>query len=149
MRSLVIYDPRHGDTERLAHAIAEGLNERGEVRVVEVGHLVAGELEAAQLVVLGAPARIRGLPRSMRRADWFARAVAIFDAQAHGRPKGTGSAAAKLEALLRDAGAMIVVPTESFFVAGANGSLAEGEVARARVWGRHLHLGDRVTLDGE
>ncbi len=152
MRSLVIYDARYENSERAARAIAEGLNERGQATAVALGRLHHGDVEAAQLVVLGTPNRARRLPQPMRKflhraddATWFARPVAVFETRVPGDAKRT--AATTLSARLRDLGALIVVPPESFFVTTTSGPLAEGELARARVWGRQLHLGDRVATE--
>jgi menaquinone-dependent protoporphyrinogen IX oxidase len=156
MRSLVIYHSRYGNTERIARAIAEGLSERGETRAVALHDLRRTDLENAHLVVLGMPTQVKSMPLSMRgfmrrsgSEVWFARPVAVFDTRFHEDQGKTGSAAAVLDARLRAMGAMVVVPPESFFVTGMKGPLEEGEVERAKVWGRRLHLGDRVAVEGE
>jgi hypothetical protein len=60
-----------------------------------------------------------------------------------------GSAAAVLGARFRAMGAMLAAPPESFYVTAMQGSLEEGEITRALVWGRRLHLGERVVVDDE
>jgi hypothetical protein len=50
---------------------------------------------------------------------------------------------------LSDAGAMVATDPESFAVAGTAGPIEDGELDRAKVWGRQLHLAQRVSLDGE
>jgi menaquinone-dependent protoporphyrinogen IX oxidase len=156
MRSLVIFHSRYGNTERIAHAVAEGLSERGEVRAVALREIRRADLESAQLVVLGMPTQFGGMPLSMRgflrrspKEAWFARPVTVFDTRFHQDLDKTGSAAVMLDERLRQMGALVVAPPESFFVTGMKGPLAEGEVERAMVWGRRLHLGDRVVLEGE
>jgi flavodoxin len=156
MRSLVVYHSRYGNTERIAQAIADGLSERGEARAVPLSALGPHDLEHAQLVVLGAPTQWRGIAAPMRRFlrdlprdAWFARPVAVFDTRYVGSPTRTGSAAAALARRLQAMNALLSSPPESFFVVGGQGPLEEGEVARARIWGRRLHLGDRVTAEGE
>jgi menaquinone-dependent protoporphyrinogen IX oxidase len=156
MRSLVIYHSRYGNTERIAHAIAEGLSERGDVRAKAIRDVRLSDLESAQLVVLGAPTQVKRMSLSMRgvirrsgKEAWFARPMAVFDTRFHGDQGTTGSAAAVLDARLRKMGALVVTPPESFFVTSMKGPLEEGEVERATVWGRRLHLGDRVIVEGE
>lgn len=156
MRSLVIYHSRYGNTERIAHAIAEGLSERGDVRAKAIRDVRLADLESAQLVVLGAPTQVKRMSLSMRgfirrsgKKAWFARPVAVFDTRFHGDQDKTGSAAVGLDARLRELGALVVTPPESFFVTGMKGPLEDGEVERATVWGRRLHLGDRVVTEGE
>jgi menaquinone-dependent protoporphyrinogen IX oxidase len=154
MRSIVIYHSRYGNTERVARAIAEGLSERGEALAVAVGDLRPVNVETAQLVVLGAPTQMKSMSLSMRRflrrtsrSSWFGRPVAVFDTRFHDDPQRSGSAAAVLARRLRAMGAMLVRPPESFFVSGMKGPLREGELDRARLWGRGLHLADRVTVE--
>jgi menaquinone-dependent protoporphyrinogen IX oxidase len=156
MRSLVIHHSRYGNTERIARAIAEGLSERGKARVMALRDVRRADLESAQLVVLGSPTQVKGMPLSLRRFmrrsgrdAWFARPVAVFDTRFHEEQDRRGSAAVVLDARLRQMGALVMAPPESFFVTGMKGPLEEGEVERATVWGRRLHLGDRVVLEGE
>jgi menaquinone-dependent protoporphyrinogen IX oxidase len=156
MRSLVIFHSRYGNTERIAHAIAEGLSERGEARAMALRDVRRADLESVQLVVLGAPTQIKSMSLSMRgfmrrsgKETWFARPVAVFDTRFHEKQDRTGSAAVVLDARLRQMGALVVTPPESFFVTGMKGPLEDGEVERATVWGRRLHLGDRVVVEGE
>jgi flavodoxin len=154
MRSLVIYHSRYGNTERVACAIADGLRERGEAMVMSVEDLGLVNLEAAHLVVLGAPTQMKSMSLSMRRflrrlprGSWFGCPVAVFDTRFHNDPRKTGSAAAVLERRLRALGALPVRPHESFFVTGMKGPLMEGELDRAKLWGRRLHLADRVAAE--
>ncbi len=156
MRSLVMYRSRYGNTERIARAVAEGLSERGESRAVALTDLRPGDLETAHLVVLGAPTQMKRMPLSMRRflrrsahESWFGRPVAVFDTRLPGEQWRTGSAAGRLGARLQGMGAMLVAPPESFFVSGMRGPLEQGERERAKLWGRRLHLSDRVAVEGE
>jgi flavodoxin len=156
VRSLVIYHSKYGNTERVARAIADGLGERGEARAMTVREVRHTDLERAQLVVLGAPTQFGGMPLSMRgfmrrmgSEGWFARPVVVFDTRFHQDVEKSGSAATVLDGRLRELGALGVVPPESFFVTGMKGPLEEGELDRAKVWGRCLHLGDRVVAEGE
>jgi flavodoxin len=153
--SLVIYRSRYGNTERIARAIAAGLSERGESQAVALSDLRPGDLARAQLVVLGAPTGMKGMPLAMRRflrrsgrEAWFGRPVAVFDTRLPGAPRTTGSAGARLATRLQRSGALSLVPPESFFVTGIRGPLKDGEVLRAALWGRRL-LGDRVTAEEE
>jgi flavodoxin len=156
VRSVVIYHSRFGNTERIARAVAEGLSERGEARVVALSDLQPLELETAHLVVLGGPARMKGVPLSVRRFlrrlprdFWFGRPVAVFDTRFRDDQRKTGSAAERLSDRLQQMGALTLVSPESFFVTGMEGPPGEGEIVRARLWGRHLHLSDRVCVEGE
>jgi hypothetical protein len=88
------------------------------------------------------------LARSAREA-WFGRPTAVFDTRLPGEQRRTGSAAVKLGRMLRRMGALPLVPPESFFVTGVRGPLKAGELARATLWGRRLHLCERVTAEDD
>lgn len=156
MRSLVIYHSKYGNTERIARAIGEGLSERGEAHMVTLGDVRPEQLATAHMVVLGAPTHIKGMTWAMRRflrrsprESWFGRPVAVFDTRFHEDQRKTGSAAITLGARLQAMGALLLAPPESFFVVGMEGPLEEGELARAKLWGRQLHLSERVSVEGE
>jgi flavodoxin len=156
MRSLVVYHSKYEHTERVARAIVEGLAERGEAHTIAMDELTPEHLRSVELVVIGTPAQARDLTAKIRwflhpnRGDlWLGMPVAAFDTRSHQEGTATRAAASVLAARLHEAGATLVAPPESFFVSGMKGPLEEGELARAVVWGRHLHLSERVAADGE
>ena len=69
-------------------------------------------------------------------------AAAAFDTRIKGPRLLWGSAAKAAEPHLKAAGARVIVPSESFLIAGARGpkygALVEGEVERAHRWGEDL-----------
>ncbi|GAA4465268.1 flavodoxin family protein [Phytohabitans houttuyneae] len=69
MRALVVYESMYGNTHRVAEAIGEGLAQVYRVDVVPVEHAAAGLVEAADLLVVGAPTHAHGLSRSGTRAS--------------------------------------------------------------------------------
>ena len=60
--------------------------------------------------------------------------TAAFDTRLHGMKLVTGSAAVRLERLLRRRGAWLVVPPASFIVESREGPLQPGEVEHANAW---------------
>lgn len=152
MRSLVVYDPMVGNAELIAQAIREGLAERGDSKVLPADLVSRTDVSDAQLVVMGGPAQfgdvsllLRGIMHGLLRKSWQGKPVAVFDTRFRG--ERTESVAAKLEQLLRRRGAYLISDPESFFVPDVDGSLEEGEVRRALVWGRSLHLAERLTAE--
>jgi flavodoxin I len=143
MNALVIYDSTFGNTEQVARAIADSLGETGSVRLVRVSEAGPLDLEELDLLVLGCPTQrykptpavqaflesiprkaLRGLPAvafgtRYRKARWL-----------------TGSAARAIAKGLQKAGASLILPPESFFVAAREGPLEEGELQRAGDWAR-------------
>jgi Flavodoxin domain len=65
-------------------------------------------------------------------------AGAAFDTRLQGLPAFTGRASKSIGRHLAPTGARIAASPESFLVEGLTGALAEGELGRARAWGRRL-----------
>lgn len=162
MRALVVYESMFGNTRRVAEAIGEGLRTRCATELVEVNdapHEIAADV---RLLVVGGPTHAFGMSRPKTRQDamtqagkdpasatvgvreWLesiARAAhdtgaAAFDT--HIDKPVPGSAARAAEKRLRKLGFHNVTPAESFYVSGTPGPLVEGELERAREWGKVL-----------
>lgn len=161
MRALVIYESMFGNTRDVAEAIAAGLAEHASVSVLEVS-TAPTSIEDIDLLVVGAPTHAFGLSRESTRAsaaketsdalisggrglrEWLAEATiasgipaAAFDTHAT-KPNLPGSAASVARRRLRRVGVRVLVPPESFHIEGMTGPLGDGELARARDWGRRL-----------
>lgn len=166
MRSLVVYESIFGSTRLIADAIGQGLSATGTVAVGEVGEVGPGRVAAVDLLVVGAPQRAYGLSRDEARMlgaldpmgtgpvgtrDWFGGLTHVGEPAHGGRTVlgvafGTcaagacrsGSAAAVTQRRLCRLGFTQPVDEECFRLAGITGPLCEGEVDRARQWGRDL-----------
>jgi hypothetical protein len=162
MSTLVVYESMFGNTRTIAEAVARGLANAGEVRVVEVGE--AGDLpQDLDLLVVGGPTHAFGMSRPQSRADarskaadhhvvsegpglreWIAalprqrRAIpaAVFDTKV--RKPFTGSAGKGAAKALKAAGFRLVVEPADFGVVGTPGPLEDGEVERAERWGAEV-----------
>lgn len=149
MQSLVIYDSKFGNTERIADAIARGLGTLGSVLVMDTAEASGtrrAQAEPLDLVLLGGPTQRRApspalrsfvdaLPADLRRVP-----AATFDTRYRGSTWIMGSAAAEAAKVLRKEGSKVVAPPESFFI-GRGGplerqTLEPGEIERAEAWGR-------------
>jgi hypothetical protein len=162
-RAVVVVESMFGNTEAVAHSVAEGLSGQFPVDVVRVADAPAVIPDDVQLLVVGGPTHAFGLTREGTRLaardqgakpstgvevglrEWLgclqprstALAVAAFDT----RIKKTGvpgSAARGAMRRLRRLGMRAAVRPTSFYVAGMQGPLLDGELARARRWGAHL-----------
>ncbi|MEJ2292331.1 MAG: flavodoxin family protein, partial [Deinococcales bacterium] len=141
MRALVLFDSQYGNTERVARAIARGLEPHGVVRVSSVARQGTASLEA-DLLVVGSPTQVHGMGRhelhhllehlTAEALDGVS--AAAFDTRVHGPVGLTGSAATGLAKRLRARGARLIVPVESFIVEGREGPLVDGEEQRAEAW---------------
>ena len=69
-RALVAYESMFGNTERVAHAVATGLRLEGfDATVVDVSKNPSVDLDAIDLLVVGAPTHAFSLSRASTRAD--------------------------------------------------------------------------------
>ena len=172
MKTVVVYESMFGNTKTIAEAIAEGLRRAGEVTLGTVDDLSPDEVGKDDLIVAGGPTHGHGMARpnahqamandgsyakygpvlageeSLR--GWLERlppgrtAAAAFDTR-FDKPRWlTGSAATKIAQRLgrKD---YSVLGTESFFIRGGGGPLADGERERAAAWGRALAANLQAT----
>lgn len=170
IKAHVVYESMFGNTEALAHAIAEGPREAGvEVRVTEVSTAPPADHLDAELLVIGAPTHAFSLSRASTRSDavrqgapasrqriglreWLNAAhgdargprVAVFDTRVstvRRLPMAAGPRAAKLAGRR---GFRLEARPHAFTVQDVQGPLTPGELDRARAWGRELAAGGGV-----
>ena len=163
MRALIVYESMFGNTRDVAEAVAEGLAEYVATDVVEVGDAPTEPPADVDLLVVGGPTHVLGLTRPRTRADaatkteaplvsrgdglreWLAalpRAgrggrAAAFDTRIDVRWL-PGSAARGVARRLHKRGYRLIAPAQSYYVDDMKGPLTDGELERARDWGRHL-----------
>jgi flavodoxin len=173
VNALIVYESMYGNTRAIAEAIAEGLG-GGEVLPVHQAGAPAERLEL--LVVGGpthvhslATIRSRQMAADAVREDGAAHVepgateepglrawlrdlpdgggvrAATFDTRLDRSPWFTGVASRGIAKRLRRRG-YEVVGSESFLVEDSEGPLEEGELDRARTWGREL-AGPPATAD--
>jgi flavorubredoxin len=146
MTIVVVYDSLYGNTETIAHAIAEVMP--GKVQAQRVGDVDPTELAATDLLIIGSPTHgalpteaVQALvdrigPPAHRDAK-----AATFDTRLTWRflERWGGFAAPKIAVLLKEQGWTIVGEPGGFFVRGLKkGPLRKGEVARAAAWSEDL-----------
>lgn len=148
MHTVVIYDSKFGNTERIAQAIARGAAALGDVRVLATTEAAAGDLAAAgrpDLLLIGGPTHNRGASAGLRAlvnalpATLRAVPAACFDTRYRGPGWLMGSAAGEAAKVIRKTGAELAAPPESFFIVRSGPlplqSLEPGELERAEQWG--------------
>jgi flavorubredoxin len=161
-RALVVVESMFGNTRAVADAVAAGLGESVPTAVVDVAAAPASI--TAELLVVGGPTHAFGMSRpSTRQAavtqgagaehsttgirEWIGRLgrpgrqggtqAAAFDTRIR-KPGVPGSAARSALRRLRRLGLPPLAGPQSFWVTGTGGPLVEGELERARDWGRTL-----------
>jgi hypothetical protein len=158
----VVYESMFGNTRTVAEAIAQGLSERADTVVYEVGDAPLEVPPTVDLVVVGGPTHAFSMSReSTRRSaaeqggdqeaaghrgirEWIAGSVvhdgvhsAAFDTKV-AKPHLPGSAARAAARKMHRRGFDPIADPETFYVADTAGDLLDGEVVRAREWGSHL-----------
>lgn len=166
MSVLVVVESMFGNSLTVAEAITDGLREEGaEVALTRVADAPETIDDDVSLLLVGGPTHAFSMTRKSTRADairqgatqgeevsgireWIADAqprkdlrVVTFDTRVQVKFV-PGSAAKSAASHLRHQGFKKVKRGETFFVEGTPGPLVEGELDRAREWGRQL--ADRV-----
>ncbi|MCR2800587.1 MULTISPECIES: flavodoxin family protein [unclassified Microbacterium] len=161
MNVLVVYESLWGNTEQIARAVAEGCDRGGTVHVVD-SDSAPTSIEGFDLVVVGGPTHAFSLTRPATRADavqshsaphapdrgireWLDQLdalsspvpAAVFDTRVD-KPRLPGSAAKVARRELRSLGFDTTSKPETFRVRGYAGPLLDGEVERAKRWGREM-----------
>ena len=154
----VVYDSVHGNTRTIAEAVAEGLRAEGPVHLVAASDADGDLLREARTVVLGCPTHAFSLSPAMKAftarltpGSLAGVPVAVFDTRfevgempawilrlvvrAIGR---RAWAATGLRRIAARAGATDLAEPVGFIVRDTEGPPADGEVERARAWGRSL-----------
>jgi hypothetical protein len=162
-RALIVYESMFGNTQQIAEAVCEGLRGSVEVQLVRVDHALAAPPADLDLLVVGGPTHALGMSRPTTRIDastqgevvmpsdtgireWLEQLpdrqgetlAATFDTRVRKARWLSGSAARGATKVLRRRGIKPLAPPASFFVEDIPGPLSDGEVDRARQWGRSL-----------
>jgi flavodoxin I len=143
MKTLVVYDSVNGNTEQIAKAIVQAISGADLKRASEVQPENMAKLG---FLIVGAPTQ--GGKPSPIMLDFLGKMpagtlegvkVAAFDTRMPAKwVKLFGFAAGKIaDSLIKNGGNLVAQP-EGFFVKGAKGPLAEGEVERAAEWAKGI-----------
>jgi hypothetical protein len=167
MKAVVVYESMYGNTRAIAEAIAAALGRGIEAVALPVAEAPPDEARTADLLVLGAPTHVLGLPRpSTRKAA--AEAAAKPDSGLHLEPEAAGDglrewlprlgefrgrvavfdtrmrmpgfmghASRKLRRLLAPRAGKPLGRPQSYLVSKQN-ELLPGELDRAGAWGSEL-----------
>jgi len=158
MNFLVLYDSFFGNTQKIAQAIVDELNQQHAGTMVKVDAANVNQLQHLDLLFIGSPTRafspspamtafLKGLPAQ----SMVGIKVAVFDtriAPEDIKPKLVGWAIKlagyadkKIISLLKRSGADVILPGEGFLVSESEGPLKEGELARAPAWANSISAG--------
>lgn len=161
--ALVVVESEFGNTAELAAAVAEGL--AGRTQLVPVDEAPATLPASVRLLVVGGPTHAFGMstPKTREEAarqggvpsrgirEWITELqphtgcrATTFDTRHTSIRRLPGSAARRAAKALHNKGFPLADQPQSFYVSGTAGPLADGELERARAWGKQL---SRLTQD--
>ena len=174
LTALVVYESMFGNTSAIAEAVAEGLRLEGlEVSLTHVHDAPRGGGYGCDLLVVGAPTHAFSLSRpstredavrqgapaeaaigtglrewiaSMKDTDGLPRVAATFDTRVTKVRRIPKAASTRAARLLSRNGLRLVSRPAGFLVNDTSGPLEEGELERAKDWGRSVGAAARDRL---
>jgi flavodoxin len=143
---LVVYDSVYGNTEKVARALAKGLEDGGvDVECVRVDAARFDELSAYDLLVVGGPVHawsaskpIKTFMERLKNVGGLNGKKAFALDTKMSRSRLAGNAGGKIEGKLKSLGLEIVMPHASAVVKGREGPLEEGAEETFRQLGAEL-----------
>jgi flavodoxin len=145
-KALVVYDSVYGNTEKVARALAKGLEDGGvDVDCVRVGAVKFDELSWYDLLVVGGPVHawsaskpIKAFLERLKSVEGLSGKKAFVLDTKMSRSRLAGSAGGKIEGKLKSLGLAIVKPHASAVVKGREGPLEEGAEVTFKQLGAEL-----------
>jgi flavodoxin len=155
MKTLIVYDSVYGNTEKVAQAIGAALPAAAGAEVLKAADAGKENLAGVNLLFVGSPTQafrplkpvttfIRGLPGGSLKGV----RVAAFDTRMDVKKVNNavltffesifGYAAKPIADGLAKKGGQPAAEPEGFFVEGSEGPLREGELERAKEWGKNI-----------
>jgi len=132
-KALVVYYSLYGNTEKVANALAAGLQSSGcDAETVKVDAVNLSGLSEIDLLCVGTPVHAFNISKPvkefleqlMNQKDMSGKKAFAFDTKMKSRLAGT--AGGKIEKKLKELGIEIVKPAKSAVVKGREGPLEEG-----------------------
>jgi len=151
MKALIIYDSVFGNTERVAQAMGDALEPRGEVGTRRTADVAPEDLTDVDVLIVGSPTRgfqptpdTKKLLKRIPAGGLESVRVAAFDTRFAVEEmdsgllrflvKWFGYAAKPIATRLERKGGDLIVAPEGFIVEGTEGPLRDGELERAAGW---------------
>jgi flavorubredoxin len=139
-KGIVIYDSNYGNTDKVARALATGIEQGGvETDCVNINEADVEKLKEYNLLVIGGPTHIASMSKPMKEflekikvTDMTGAKGFCFDTRNPSRFNAfdLNSAAKRIEKKMRKMKVKMIRPRESALVEGREGPLHKGVVAR-------------------
>ena len=149
IKGIVVYDSSHGNTRTIAETISETLKESEiEVDAFYVKDVKKLSAKDYNFLVLGSPTKfgtmsftVKGFLGKVKSEEWRNKPFAAFDTEnPENIERKEGSAAEKIAEKLREKQMNQLLPVLKAVVLGWKGPLQEGEIERAKEYGRRLAI---------
>jgi len=130
-KTVVIYDSKFGNTEKIAMALSEGMKREGlEVDCVRIDNVVLNKLAEYDILAIGASTQAFGISQPMKEFLKKLESVNLRDKKAFAfdtkmKSRFAGSAAKGIEKQLKKFNMIIIKPYASAIVKGVEGPLEE------------------------
>ena len=156
MKTLVTYDSYFINTQKVAEAVAEAL-QQGEAQVTceRLYQVDFSGISEIDLLVVGAPTHNQGMPRPVKsvlkklpKGILAGKQVFAFDTRYKMSARKSGSAAKQILRLLERLGGHPAASPESFFVQERRGPLYPGELERAQAWAADILKEIKLPVEG-
>jgi len=154
MRTLIIYDSLHGNTKEIAEAIYNGIAQP-DTKILPVEKAITDDLKDIKLLIVGSPTHggtakptLLDFLKRIQKDSLVGIKIATFDTRFLEEKqkvalrllmKTIGYAAPKIAKILESKGGELIVKPEGFFVKKAEGPLLNGEIQRAKEWGKGVY----------
>ncbi|KAF0200820.1 MAG: flavodoxin/nitric oxide [Bacteroidetes bacterium] len=155
MKALIIYESAFGNTELIAFAIRDVLNQSCETIALHPDKIQPADLQNYDLIIAGSPTqKFSPLPQiaafisKLPSGSLKGKNVAAFDTRIDLMKQNNrflsfmvwlfGYAAEPLAKKLKSKKGNLIVPAEGFFVDDTKGPISEGELKRAKEWAENL-----------
>ncbi|KKP65432.1 MAG: Flavodoxin/nitric oxide synthase [candidate division WS6 bacterium GW2011_GWE1_34_7] len=154
MRTLIIYDSLHGNTKEIAEAIYNGIAQP-DTKILPVEKAITDDLKDIKLLIVGSPTHggtakptLLDFLKRIQKDSLVGIKIATFDTRFLEEKqkvalrllmKTIGYAAPKIAKILESKGGELIVKPEGFFVKKAEGPLLNGEIQRAKEWGKSVY----------
>jgi flavodoxin len=145
-KALVVYDSVFGNTEKVAGALANGLQDGGaDVECMRVDAVKFDELRGYDLLVVGGPVHgwnaskpIKGFLERLKSVEGLSGKKAFAFDTKMGKSRLAGDAGGKIERKLKSLGLTIIKDHASAVVKGREGPLEEGAEEKFKQLGTEL-----------
>jgi flavodoxin len=152
MKILIVYDSRHGNTERIARTIQDVIHKTNEVQLKKVKDTSSEDLYNIDFLVVGSPTHGGRASKNTKQFFYSLADNSLTKIKAATYDTGLsvngpkrfmrnvfrllGYTSENTTKMLKEKGAKIIT-SKTFFILKKEGALVKGEIKRAEKWAEH------------